>query len=115
MQLLLDENVSQTIGHGLRRAGFRIFVVMDVGLSGASDSTIITFAKKRRLTIITHDKDLGNLIRFPIQAHAGVIVLRFRNQKPQNVLPHLMRFLSKQRNLKSKLVILHEDGFRIVQ
>jgi|SRR3989344_281467 len=114
MKFLLDENVSKTLSRGLNDSGFSAVSVFEVNLVSASDEEIIAFALKKRFIIITHDKDFGNLIRFPVQNHYGVILLRFRNQKPQNVLPHLLEFLKKHRSLKSRLVILREDGFRIV-
>ena len=114
MKFLLDENISQSVAEGLREAGFRIYHILDFDLGGATDEGILVFAKKKKLTIITHDKDFGNLIRFPTQNHYGVIILRFRNQKPQNLLLFLLRFLSDYKDFKSKLVILREDAFRII-
>lgn len=114
MKFLFDENVSETLSQSLRGVGFSAVHVSEVGLESADDEKIISFARKKRLVIITHDKDFGNLIRFPLQNHYGVILLRFRNQKPQNVFPHLLEFLKKSKNLKSRLVILREDGFRII-
>lgn len=115
MKFLLDENISQTLKCFLNDSGFKAEHVLDVELGNATDDEIIVFAKKKKLIILTHDKDFGNLIRFPIQTHYGVILLRFKNQKPQNVSSHLINFLIDHKNLKSKLVILREDGFRIVQ
>lgn len=113
-RFLLDENISQTVSQILRDSGFSVLHIEEVGLSNSADEDILAFAKKRRLTVITHDKDFGNLIRFPVQNHYGVILLRFRDQRPQNVLLHLLPFLKDHKNLKSRLVILREDGFRIV-
>lgn len=114
MKFLLDENVSETLSQSLRDAGFSVIHVSEVGLESALDEEIISFARKNKLIIITHDKDFGNLIRFPLQIHYGVILLRFRNQRPSNVFPYLFEFLKQARNLKSRLVILREDGFRII-
>ena len=114
MKFLLDENVSRTLSRGLNGSGFSAVSVFEVNLASASDEEIIAFAGKRKFIIITHDKDFGNLIRFPVQHHYGVILLRFHNQRPQNVLTHLLDFLKKHKSLKSRLVILREDGFRIV-
>ena len=114
MALFLDENTSRTITQHLRDAGFFVVHVLEAGLGSAADDEIITFARRKKLTIVTHDKDFGNVIRFPIQKHYGVIMLRFRDQKSKNVLPYLLGFLAKPRNLKSRLVVLREDRFRIV-
>jgi len=114
MKFLLDENVSQTAARTLLEAGFSVTHVIDVGLTQSSDEKILAFAKRKKYVVITHDKDFGNLIRLYSQKHCGVILLRFRNQKPNNVSAHLLRFLKMQKNLLSKLAVLREDGVRII-
>ena len=114
MKFLLDENISQSVTRSLREAGFSVIHVLDVNLDQNPDEKILAYAKKRNLIIITHDKDFGNLIRLYTQRHSGVILLRFRNQKPENVAMHLLQFLNKYKNIKSKLIVLREDGARII-
>ena len=117
MRFLLDENISQTVTRNLRRSGFKAVHVLDAGLGGADDEHIFEFAHKKKLTIITHDKDFGNIIRFPVIRHYGVIILRLRNQKPAAVFLVLVNFLKNLNNhgqLKSRLVILSEEGGRII-
>lgn len=118
MKFLLDENISQTLTRSLRRSGFKIIHVLDVNLGGASDEEILNFALKKKLTIITHDKDFGNLIRFRSINHYGVMILRFKNQKSDNVFFYLSDFLGSYKKvlktLKSRLVILREKEYRIV-
>lgn len=114
MKFLLDENISQTVTRTLHEAGFSVTHVIDVELDQSSDEKILAFAKRKKLTIITHDKDFGNLIRLYKQSHHGVILLRFRNQKPNSVSLYLLRFLKTQKSLRSKLVVLREDGARII-
>src|SRR3989344_9648708 len=106
MKFLLDENISQTLTQDLRHSGFKLTHVLEVKLGGSSDEKILDFACKKKLTIITHDKDFGNLIRYPLVSHYGVIVLRFKNQKPGNVFRYLDDFLKNHRDLKYHLVIL---------
>lgn len=113
-RFLLDENISQTVSQILRDSGFSVLHVEEIRLSNSADEDILSFAKKRKMTVITHDKDFGNLIRFPVQDHYGVILLRLRDQRPENVLLHLLPFLKNHKNLKARLVILREDEFRIV-
>lgn len=116
MRFLLDENISQSVSRGLNDSGFSATSVFDEGLGSVPDEEIIAFARRKRLTIITHDKDFGNLIRFPRERHYGVIMLRFRDQKPQNVLLHLLRFLAFwKKSLKRKLVIMREDQVRVIE
>jgi len=114
MQFLLDENISQSFLKRLRICGFTTIHILDVGLGGMDDETILAFANQKKLIIITHDKDFGHLVRFPVAKHYGVILLRFRNQHSDNVFPYLLDFIQNHSNLKSRLVIMNEFGFRIV-
>lgn len=114
MQFLLDENISQSVTRSLCEAGFSVIHILDVGLNQSPDEKILVYARKHNLIVITHDKDFGNLIRLYTQRHSGVILLRFRNQKPENVVMHLLHFLNIYKNIKSKLIVLREDGARII-
>ncbi len=114
MKFLLDENVSQTAGRGLRDAGYDVLHVLDTPYRSAGDEEILKFAKRERRVIVTHDKDFGNLLRFPVETHAGVILIRPRNQTPPNTLRHLLKFLSVRGSLFGNLVIIRESEYRIV-
>ena len=116
MKFLFDENISKTVTQRLRGAGFDVTHVLDIGLQSKPDEDIMAYASKEQCVILTHDKDFGNLLRFSLQKHSGVIMLRFHNQTPQNVATHVLNFLWKNETLQlqSRLVILREGGWRII-
>ena len=96
-------------------AGYSTTSIVAVGLGGSSDDEVLAFARKGKYVVLTHDKDFGNLIRYPLKSHHGVVMLRLRNQKPSNVLLYLFAFLKKfKKSLKNRLVIVRENGVRIV-
>ncbi|OHA21945.1 MAG: hypothetical protein A2W52_01550 [Candidatus Taylorbacteria bacterium RIFCSPHIGHO2_02_49_25] len=113
MRFLLDANIALSVKQKLRIAGFEAFHVADVKLGTASDGEILAFAKRHRYIVITHDKDFGNVIRIPIASRRGVILLRLRDQRPDNVIRHLLLFLAKHVKTDSTLVILSEHRYRI--
>lgn len=114
MKFLLDENISETVSRGLRDAGYSVVHILDVGYEGRSDEDIMEFAQREKRIIVTHDKDFGNLVRFPVRTHAGVILIRLRNQSPRNTLIYLSRLLRMGENLSGKLVIIREGEYRII-
>jgi predicted nuclease of predicted toxin-antitoxin system len=116
MKFLLDENISKTVTRHLRDAGFDVVHILEIMFQGKPDEAIINRAIEENRIIITHDKDFGNLLRFPLQQHNGVIMMRFHNQIPRNTAAHLLDFLSKNKSLQlqSRLVILRESGWRII-
>jgi predicted nuclease of predicted toxin-antitoxin system len=114
VKFLLDENVSQTVTIGLRDAGFDCVHVLETNLAHGSDEAIINSAKKQKRVIITHDKDFGNVLRYPLQNHYGVVLMRFKNQRPVKVLSYLLVFLKAPHSLEKRLTILREVGYRII-
>lgn len=114
MRFLLDENISQTVSRGLRDAGHDVLRVLDTAYRSQPDEDVIKFASRDKRIIITHDKDFGNLLRFPVAAHIGVILVRLRNQNPQNTLKHVLALLQSRDSIAGKLVIIRESEYRII-
>ena len=111
-KFLADENIAPKVIRALRAEGFQVQDVYELDLVSAPDKEILKIARKENAVILTHDKDFGNLIRQPDQLHGGVILLRFRNQSPNNVIKHLIPFLQaiREKNLQYKLIVMRE-GF----
>ncbi len=116
LKFLADENVAPRVIEALRKEGFSVLSVYEERLSGASDEKLLKFTQVEKRIILTHDKDFGNLIHRFYQAHSGVILLRLRNQSPQNVISHLISFLKKikPQKIKNRLVIFQEKKIRII-
>jgi len=116
MELLADENVAPRVVEAVRKAGFVVYTIDEKGLKGAPDEKIISLARKDKLTILTHDKDFGNLLHYPLRSHAGVILLRFKNQSPDNVTRYFIPFLKTIgiEKIKGRLIIFREDRVKIV-
>lgn len=116
IKFLADENIATRVIEALRNEGFNVLSVYEEKFSGIDDEKILKFAQEQKRIILTHDKDFGNLIRQPYQPHDGVILLRLRNQSPQNVINHLIPFLKrvKPSKIKNRLVVFQEGKIRII-
>jgi len=116
LKFLADENVAPRVVDALRKEKFDVLSVFEEKLSGTSDEKILKMTQKEKRVVLTHDKDFGNLIRQPYQPHCGVILLRFRNQSPKNVILHLIPFLKKIKRVKieNRLVVFQEGKIRII-
>jgi len=116
LKFLADENIAPRVVEALRKEKFDVLSVFEEKLSGTSDEKILKMAQKEKRLILTHDKDFGNLIRQPYRSHSGVILLRLRNQSPQNVILHLIPFLKKIKidKIRNRLVIFQEGKIRII-
>ena len=76
MRLLLDECVSLPTHTFLRQSGYDCVTVHALGRSGAANGELLALAKTRRLILVTIDRGMGNLRTYPLDSHAGLIVLK---------------------------------------
>lgn len=60
MRFLADECVDERIVQGLRAAGYDV-VSAKTDLRGATDETLLEAARTAKRTLITEDKDFGQL------------------------------------------------------
>lgn len=94
-RLLADENVSRGVVSALRRAGFDVVDLKQKRYSGLADQDILALAAREGRVIVTHDKDFADPGLFLSRKHPGVLLLRFPDPKPENVVPHLLRVLEQ--------------------
>ncbi|MBI2041633.1 MAG: DUF5615 family PIN-like protein [Candidatus Nealsonbacteria bacterium] len=116
LKFLADENVAYRVVEALRKEKFNVSSIYEKKLFGISDERILKLAREEKRIIITHDKDFGSLIHQPYQLHGGVILLRLKNQSPQNVIFYLIPFLKgiKIDRIKNRLVVFQEGKIRII-
>jgi predicted nuclease of predicted toxin-antitoxin system len=56
----------------LKEHGYDAKDIRDYGLRGAADEAVI----------LTGDRDFGNILRFPLGDHFGIVVAHFPNEMP---------------------------------
>ncbi len=79
MKFLINMNLPRELGRRLSDIGHDCRHVGDVGLSDASDETIVEAARKAGETILTHDLDYGHLLAFSGESSPSVVIFRLRN------------------------------------
>jgi len=75
LKFLLDADMPRSSGEVIRRLGFDIEDVRDIGMRAARDKEIIEYALKHNRIVITMDTDFGEVLRYP--EHPGAVILRF--------------------------------------
>ena len=63
MQFLIDEDLPRSTADLVMKHGYKAIDIRDIGLRGAKDSKIISYAKERNLCLITGDYDFGDRTR----------------------------------------------------
>jgi predicted nuclease of predicted toxin-antitoxin system len=76
MRFKLDENLPVELAAELQLAGHDTDTVLDENLKGASDPVVVETARDAGRILLTLDKGIANLIRHPLERHAGVVLFR---------------------------------------
>jgi hypothetical protein len=65
----LDENLSAELAADLRALGHDADTVLDEGLRGAPDATLVRVAAPEASILLTLDKGIANLLQYPPHEH----------------------------------------------
>ena len=115
MTFVFDENLSPRHASRLRMLGYDAVAISEVGLSGASDSLVRSFAVSAGRVLITMDADFGNVLRYPAAGTPGVVWLRLHPPTEKGIAAAVDRVLQRlgTENLTGKLVVVDEDKIRV--
>ena len=116
LKFLTDENISPSLVKALRSKKFDVKDIKEESLFGTKDTEILKLAYEENRVVITHDKDFANLLSYSLIKHKGVILLRFLNQSPKNVVKSFVPVLEqlKESKIRNSLVIVSEDYVKII-
>ena len=104
MKFKIDENLPADLAEDLQRLGHSADTVEDEGLVGAVDSVIVAAANADGRIILTLDKGIADIVRFPPQIHSGVVLFRFIQER----LDHLLRL-----DLAHRVTVLTDERIRM--
>lgn len=115
-RFLIDEDLPRSLARGLRAAGLLAEDVRDVGLRGRPDDDVFAYATAHGHAVLSGDLGFGNLVRFPLGTHHGIIVARFPNDVPVGTLNDALlaavRALSDE-EIAGNLVIVEPGRVRL--
>jgi len=115
MQLLADENVQQPTVKFLRDAGYDVRSVSEEGLAGSSDEHVFEAAQKLGCALLTFNADFTDIRVLSRQRHRGIVRMRVKNQRAENLHPILRAALERlgDVDLTDTLVTIADDRVRI--
>lgn len=96
MKLKLDENLPRDLADELAARGLDVDTVLDEGLGGTADEAVVGAATAADRMLLTLDRGVGDLRRFPPGSHAGVVVLRPTSQDPGSIIALSARLLRSE-------------------
>lgn len=94
MRVKLDENLPATAKAAVAALGHDVETVADQGLGGSDDEAVTTAARRERRFLITLDRGMGDVRRYPPGSHPGILVIRVADQQTTVVLDALGAFFA---------------------
>lgn len=76
-RFLIDEDLPLLLALLLRQRGHDAHHVQELNLRGSSDARVYAAAQERRAAVVTGDGDFGNLLRFPLGSHFGIVIIEY--------------------------------------
>ena len=118
MKFKLDENLG-TLGRDvLTSAGHGVATAVEQDLSGVSDNRLYEVCCHEHRVLITLDHDFGQILRFPPEAGAGIVVLECPGRlSPASVLARIREFVAvlADRPIDRELWIVEPGRVRVHQ
>lgn len=118
MRFKLDENIGKGAAALLRDAGHDVSTVTDQSLSGTKDENLFEVCAGEGRALVTLDHDFGQVLRFPPERSAGIVILEMTPRARAGAVEARVRdliSLLKQQNLASELWIVEPGRLRIHQ
>jgi predicted nuclease of predicted toxin-antitoxin system len=115
-RFVIDEDVPRSTGTMLKEYGYEVKDIRDYGLRGVEDEEIYGFAQQEEAVILTCDRGFGNILRFPLGDHFGIVVAHFPNEMSTVELNgHLRERLAElsEKDFKGNLMIIEPGKVRI--
>jgi predicted nuclease of predicted toxin-antitoxin system len=115
VKVKLDENVSAAAKHLFETHGHKCDTAADEHLTGTPDAKLIDVCRDEQRILVTFDLGFGDLRVYPPSQHAGIVLLRLRDQQPSATLRVLAGLLATRdlSELANRLTIVSEDRVRV--
>ena len=115
MRLLLDQGLPRSTGLYIRNPETEVLHVGEVGLSTASDSKIIDFARQQGMVVVTLDADFQAMLALSAAIRPSVIRVRIEGLRAEMLATLLINVLEICADdlEKGAMVSVTENGARV--
>lgn len=117
MRFLIDEDLPRSTKALFRQHGHEAVDVRDVGLRGAKDPQIASYAQQNGLCLVTGDFDFSDIRNYPPDQYGGIVVLSIAPEVTADFILRLVKQLLEQpavlTDLSRKLAIVEPGRIRL--
>lgn len=114
LKILTDEHVSPKTVAFLRNQGLDVLDTKEQGWQGKTDDRLLEIAYRDTRWMFTHDADFGTLAIHEGKPYVGIIFLRLKNMKADNVIRVCHQLLHHEMDfLQRALVVVEESRIRV--
>lgn len=115
MKFLVDECLGYRIAEWLRSEQYDVLFVGELAL-GSDDDSILKTALREKRTVITADKDFGDIIFFHNRSHNGVILLRLRRYNSIELIKSVIQNILQTYHdeIPSSFIVATESASRVI-
>ena len=113
MRFLADESCDFSVVRALRARGHDVAAVVELA-PGITDLAVLALAHEGNRTVLTEDKDFGQLAQ--AQTHAGVVLIRFPSGARADLPAAVIRAVAVVgEELRGTFVVLEPGRVRVVR
>lgn len=115
MKFKLDENFGPTVHEVFHRRGLDCHTVLEEGLAGADDPTVLAAAVAEQRIFVTLDRNFTNVLACPPEATYGIVVLQAGRRASRSLLAAMLDsflFALEQKLIRGKLWIVEPGRIR---
>ena len=118
MKFLIDECLLGKTKSLIKKLGFFVISVVDLGKASAANGEVLSLAKNQEAVLVTSGLHFTNPPLYT-EAHSGIIVLRFRASDSPETIDQIHKVLTRllkevnPSEIKGNLVIVDRNKYRI--
>ena len=109
VKVLTDENISPKVVRFLRDIGLDVLDVKEQHWYGREDEAILDIAFREQRFIYTHDSDFGTLAVNMGRPYYGIVYLKLKNLKPENVARICNQVIQKDLDISPGTILVIEE------
>jgi predicted nuclease of predicted toxin-antitoxin system len=116
VSFVVDEDMPRSTSAALSNEVYGVKDVRDHGYRGTGDQEVYAFAQREMAVLLTGDLGFGNVLKFPLGEHFGIVVARFPNElSPREINREILSSLKEldENDFKGNLIILEPGRIRI--